>query len=72
MKPRVAIVQLLPVAGGSQNLWVHAFCDRRFAGVEKHAIIPAGGETRLSPEERRWIMSGTARRIDPCLAAGAH
>ncbi len=51
--PRLAVVQLLTIAGGSENLWVHALTDRRFAGIEKHVLIPAGGQTRISPDERR-------------------
>jgi glycosyltransferase involved in cell wall biosynthesis len=52
MTPRVAIVQLTSSPGGSQNLWVHAFTDPRFAAVEKHVVLPAGGVTRLSAADR--------------------
>jgi glycosyltransferase involved in cell wall biosynthesis len=51
--PRLAVVQLLPVPGGSQNLWVHALTDPCFSAVEKHVLVPAGGETRMSADERR-------------------
>ncbi len=51
-KPRVAVVQLISPPGGSQNLWVHAFMDPRFAAMEKHVLLPAGGVTRLSAEDR--------------------
>jgi glycosyltransferase involved in cell wall biosynthesis len=52
MTPRIAVVQLISPPGGSQNLWVHAFTDPRFAAVEKHVLLPAGGVTRLSATDR--------------------
>jgi glycosyltransferase involved in cell wall biosynthesis len=53
MSPRLAVAQLGREPGGSQNLWVHALTDPRFSGVEKHVLVPAGGGTKLSAEERR-------------------
>ncbi len=72
--PRIAVVEFLPHAGGSQNLWAHALCDPLFADAEKHLIIPAGATTRLSAEECRAAgirvhsVAGTAIRAMRALA----
>ena len=53
MSPRLAVAQPGAEPGGSQNLWVHALTDPMFSDVEKHVLVPAGGGTKLSAEERR-------------------
>src|SRR6185437_14089333 len=37
---------------------VHALTDPRFAAVEKHVLVPAGGSTRLSVAARRAASIG--------------
>jgi glycosyltransferase involved in cell wall biosynthesis len=51
--PRLAVVEFQRSAAGSQNLWAYALTDPLFAEVEKHVLVPAGGETRLSTGECR-------------------
>jgi glycosyltransferase involved in cell wall biosynthesis len=50
--PRLAVVDFMPIPAGSQNLWVHALTDPHFSVVDKHVLVPAGGRTRLSADER--------------------
>lgn len=50
---RLAVVEFQRRPAGSQNLWAHALIDPRFSIMEKHVLVPAGGETRLSEDERR-------------------
>jgi glycosyltransferase involved in cell wall biosynthesis len=56
--PRLAVVEFIASPAGSQNLWVHALTDPRFAAVEKHVLVPAGATTRLSDSDRRAASIG--------------
>src|ERR1019366_8954045 len=51
--PRLAVVEFQRIPSGSQNLWAYALSDPLFAEVEKHLLVPAAGETRLSAGECR-------------------
>ena len=51
--PRLAVIEFQRRQAGSQNLWAYALTDPLFAEVEKHVLVPAGGETRLSADECR-------------------
>ena len=53
MTPRLAVVDFVPIAAGSQNLWAHALTDSRFAAIDKHVLVPAGGRTVLSADDCR-------------------
>lgn len=56
--PRLVVVELVASPAGSQNLWVHALTDPRFAAVEKHVLAPDGATTRLSEAARRTASIG--------------